>query len=78
MFAPNLFGTSRLTAAVGTRCFRRRGGMQKGGSEVVMTWVALVSEAVVLLAAAGAAVRWVRRSAVSAPDQAGELVERPA
>ncbi|WP_344680483.1 hypothetical protein [Saccharopolyspora taberi] len=43
-----------------------------------MTWVALVSEAVVLLAAAGAAVRWVRRSAVSAPDQAGELVERPA
>ncbi|QUH03096.1 hypothetical protein HUO13_21755 [Saccharopolyspora erythraea] len=37
-------------------------------------WVALVTEAVVLLAAAGAAVRWVRRPSASAPDQAVQPV----
>ena len=45
---------------------------------MAMTWVALFSEAVVLLAVAGAAVRWVRRSAVSAPEQVAELTEQPA
>lgn len=37
-------------------------------------WVALATETVMLLAAAGAAVKWVRRSATSTPDQVVEPV----
>ncbi|MGW1678384.1 hypothetical protein [Saccharopolyspora sp. NPDC002376] len=37
-------------------------------------WVALAAEAVVLLAVAGAMVRWVNRSQSGAPDQAIEPV----
>lgn len=50
--------------------------------KVATVWVALMVESVVLLGAAGMAVKWVRQSPSSAFDQraepAGVLAEQPA
>ncbi|MCA1192224.1 MULTISPECIES: hypothetical protein [unclassified Saccharopolyspora] len=77
MFGPEPLSIARPSAGKRVRPFARSEDgevSRKEARKVAMVWVALAIEAIVLLAVAGVAVRWVNKPALNTPAQPAEQV----